>query len=106
MPQAAWAARGDQISSNHCGLAVDLSGDDVSHLDLLDGGGNAAGAAMKNLSLGSTGNSVVGAIGGLLGSMAASGQLEGMVGNIVGGGAGGAILLAIVGFIKKSMAKK
>ncbi|WP_395769716.1 hypothetical protein [Arenimonas sp.] len=69
-------------------------------------GGNAAGAALKNLSLGNTGNSVVGAIGGLLGSMAASGQLEGMIGNIVGGGAGGAILLAIVGFIKKSMAKK
>lgn len=44
VPQTARAAGGNQISSNHCGLAVDLSSDDVSHLDLLDGGGNAAGA--------------------------------------------------------------
>ena len=36
----------------------------------------------------------------------ASGQLEGMLANVVGGGAGGAVLLMIVGFIKKSMAKK
>ena len=44
VPQAAWAASSNQIIGNHCGLAVDLSSDDVSHLDLLDGGGNAAGA--------------------------------------------------------------
>jgi hypothetical protein len=69
-------------------------------------GGNAAGAGLKNLSLGTTGNSIVGGIGGLLGSMLASGQLEGMLGNVVGGGAGGALLLMVVGFIKKSMAKK
>jgi hypothetical protein len=68
-------------------------------------GGNAAGAGLKNLSLGTAGNSVVGGIGGLLGSMLASGQLEGMLANVVGGGAGGAVLLMVVGFIKKSMAK-
>jgi hypothetical protein len=69
-------------------------------------GGNAAGAGLKNLSLGAAGNSVVGGIGGLLGSMLASGQLEGMLANVVGGGAGGAVLIMVVGFIKKSMAKK
>jgi hypothetical protein len=68
-------------------------------------GGNAAGAGLKNLSLGTAGNSVVGGIGGLLGSMLASGQLEGMLANVVGGGAGGAVLLMVVGFIKKSIAK-
>jgi hypothetical protein len=68
-------------------------------------GGNAAGAGMKGLSLGAAGNSVVGGIGGLLGSLLASGQLEGMIGNIAGGGIGGVVLVAIVGLIKKSMAK-
>lgn len=77
-------------------------------------GGNVAGAALKNLSLGTVGNSIVGILGGGLG-----GQLLGMldlgggggmdVGSIVssvaGGGVGGAVLLAIIGFIKKSMGK-
>jgi uncharacterized membrane protein YeaQ/YmgE (transglycosylase-associated protein family) len=78
-------------------------------------GGNVAGAAMKNLSLGTVGNSIVGILGGGLG-----GQLLGMLGmgggegatdassilqNVAGGGVGGAVLLAIIGFIKKSMGK-
>jgi uncharacterized membrane protein YeaQ/YmgE (transglycosylase-associated protein family) len=79
-------------------------------------GGNVAGAAMKNLSLGTVGNSIVGILGGGLG-----GQLLGMLGmggggegamdagsilsSVAGGGVGGAVLLAIIGLIKKSMGK-
>jgi hypothetical protein len=79
-------------------------------------GGNAAGSAMKNISLGGTGNSIAGAIGGL-----GLGQLAGLVipmlqgtggvdigsiiGQVVGGGVGGAILTAIVGAIKNGMNK-
>lgn len=83
-------------------------------------GGNAAGAGLKNLSLGTAGNSVVGAAGGGLAGLvlgmlgvdpaAAAGAVEGMdVGSIVqsvlGGGAGGAVLTAIVGMIKKALVK-
>jgi len=80
-------------------------------------GGNAAGAALKKLSLGTVGNSIVGILGGGIG-----GQLLGMLGmggdaaagatdmssilsSVAGGGVGGAVLLAIVGFIKNSMGK-
>ncbi|HEY7752305.1 MAG TPA: hypothetical protein VH856_00675 [Steroidobacteraceae bacterium] len=79
-------------------------------------GGNVAGAALKNLSLGTVGNSVVGILGGGLG-----GQILGMLGmggggggamdvgsilsSVAGGGVGGAVLLAIIGFIRKSMGK-
>jgi hypothetical protein len=79
-------------------------------------GGNVAGAALKNLSLGTLGNSIVGILGGGLG-----GQILGMLGmgggggdamdvgsilsSVAGGGVGGAVLLAIIGFIKKSMGK-
>ena len=48
-------------------------------------GGNVAGAAMKESSLGTLGNSIAG---------------------IVGGGVGGAILMAIIGIIRNQMAKK
>lgn len=78
-------------------------------------GGNVAGAALKNLSLGTVGNSIVGILGGgiggqLLGMLGLGGGGGGMdVGSIVssvaGGGVGGAVLLAIIGFIKKSMGK-
>ncbi|HEY7754446.1 MAG TPA: hypothetical protein VH856_11595, partial [Steroidobacteraceae bacterium] len=47
-------------------------------------GGNVAGAALKNLSLGTLGNSIVGILGGGLG-----GQILGMLG--MGGGGGGAM---------------
>jgi uncharacterized membrane protein YeaQ/YmgE (transglycosylase-associated protein family) len=80
-------------------------------------GGNVAGAAMKKLSLGTLGNSIVGILGGGIG-----GQILGMMGmgaggdgamdagsilsSVAGGGVGGAVLLAIIGAIKSAMAKK
>jgi|SoiMethySBSTD1v2_1073268.scaffolds.fasta_scaffold01465_21 hypothetical protein len=78
---------------------------------------NVAGAAMKKLSLGTVGNSIVGILGGGIG-----GQILGMLGmggggegamdagsidsSIAGSGVGGAVLLAIIGAIKGAMAKK
>jgi hypothetical protein len=83
-------------------------------------GGNVAGAALKQFSLGPLGNSLVGILGGGLG-----GQLLGMLGlggagavagggldmtsilsNVAGGGVGGGVLMAIVGLIKQQMAKR
>lgn len=84
-------------------------------------GGNVAGAAMKKFSLGTVGNSILGIIGGgiggqllgmLTGGDAAAGASGGgmdigsIVSNIAGGGVGGGILMAVVGMIKQSMAKK
>ena len=87
-------------------------------------GGNAGAAVVKNANLGSTGNSIVGAIGGIvLGQIiermtggaipadatapAASGGMDiGMIiKDIVGGGVGGAILTVVAGLIKNSMSK-
>lgn len=78
-------------------------------------GGNVAGALMKNFSLGPVWNSVVGIVGGglggqLLGMLGIATSTGGMdmasvVGSIAGGGVGGGVLLAIVGVIKKAMAK-
>ncbi len=77
-------------------------------------GGNAAGAALKKTSLGPLLNSVVGAIGGagggqliaMLGGMGAEGMdVSAIISQVAGGGVGGAILTAIVGMIRKSMAK-
>jgi hypothetical protein len=81
-------------------------------------GGNAAGAAAKNLDIGKLGNTVAGAIGGLGGGQilsllvpaltaAANGgslDIGSIIGQLVGGGIGGAILTAIVGLIKNGMA--
>jgi hypothetical protein len=80
-------------------------------------GGNAAGAAMKEKGLGGAGNTIAGAIGGLGGGQllqalipmlqGTGGSLDigAIIGQIVGSGVGGAILTAIVGWIKTSMAK-
>lgn len=78
-------------------------------------GGNVAGAALKNQSLGTVGNSIAGIIGGAIGGqglanalgMAAGGQLDiaSIISDIVGGGIGGAILMVIIGIIRKAMAK-
>ncbi|MES2817310.1 MAG: hypothetical protein V4720_20565 [Pseudomonadota bacterium] len=83
-------------------------------------GGNAAGAGLKNLSLGTAGNSVVGAVGGGLGGLLmgmlggdpaaaadAAGGLDigALVQSVAGGGVGGAILTAIAGMLKKALVK-
>ena len=73
-------------------------------------GGNAAGAALKKLSLGTVGNSIVGILGGGLGgqilaALGAGGADAGsIVSSIAGGGVGGAVLLAIIGAVKSAMA--
>lgn len=83
-------------------------------------GGNIAGALLKNSSLGTLWNSVVGILGGglggqLMGMLGLSGaeaaeasssmDLTGILGSVAGGGVGGGVLMAIVGLIKKSMNK-
>jgi hypothetical protein len=79
-------------------------------------GGNAAGASMKNLDLGTLGNSIAGAVGGagggtlltallpLLQGAANNVDVGALVGQAVGGGISGAVLTAIIGLIKNSMA--
>jgi uncharacterized membrane protein YeaQ/YmgE (transglycosylase-associated protein family) len=99
---------------------------DITNLlvQLLSGavGGNVAGAAMKKSSLGTLGNSIAGILGGGLGAQimsalgvagaaaggpaAAAMSLEQIVSNVAGGGVGGAVLIAISGAIRKSMAAK
>ncbi len=81
-------------------------------------GGNVAGAAMKEKSLGAIGNSIAGIVGGglggtilqtVMGTAAAGGgslDLTTILSNVAGGGVGGAILMAIVGIIKNKMASK
>ncbi len=78
-------------------------------------GGNAAGALMKKLSLGTVLNSILGIVGGglggqllnLLGVGTAGGGLDlgGIITSIAGGGVGGGLLLIIVGLIKKALSK-
>lgn len=81
-------------------------------------GGNAAGAALKDKTLGTTGNSIAGAIGGVIlaqiiqrmtgtvvapdaAAAAASGvDIGSIIKELIASGAGGAILTAIVGFVK------
>jgi uncharacterized membrane protein YeaQ/YmgE (transglycosylase-associated protein family) len=81
-------------------------------------GGNIAGAAMKENSLGTAGNSIAGIVGGGLGGMilqsvlgtAATGggslDFGAIVSNVAGGGIGGAILMVVIGLIKSATAKK
>lgn len=81
-------------------------------------GGNVAGAAMKENSLGTMGNSIAGIVGGglggtllqtVMGTAAAGGgslDLTTILSDVAGGGVGGAILMAIVGIIKNKMAAK
>jgi hypothetical protein len=89
-------------------------------IELISGavGGNIAGAAMKENSLGTAGNSIAGIIGGglggtllqaVMGSAAVGGgslDLSTILSNVAGGGVGGAILMAVIGLIKNAMAKR
>ncbi len=81
-------------------------------------GGNVAGAAMKENSLGTVGNSIAGILGGgaggmilqsIMGSSSPAGggsmDMTTILSNVAGGGVGGAILMAVVGIIKNKMAK-
>src|SRR6516165_4182162 len=80
-------------------------------------GGNVAGAAMKESSLGTLGNSIAGIVGGglggtllqsITGNAATGGSLDlaTILSNVAGGGVGGAILMAVIGLVKNQMAKK
>ena len=80
-------------------------------------GGNVAGAALKEKSLGAIGNSFAGIVGGgvggtilqtVMGGAAAGGgglDMQSIIANVGGGGVGGAILMVIIGIIKSKMAK-
>ncbi|WP_299121681.1 hypothetical protein [uncultured Winogradskyella sp.] len=83
-------------------------------------GGNLAGKLMKNSSLGTLWNSIVGILGGGLGGTvlgmlgltgaeaaeaSSSMDLSSILGSVAGGGVGGGILMAIIGMVKKAMAK-
>ena len=81
-------------------------------IQLLSGaaGGNIAGALLKNLSLGTLGNSLAGIVGGGLGSqllpmLAGPGVLDSIVAQVAGGGVGGGILMAIIGLLRSMLAK-
>ena len=84
------------------------------------GGGIAAGKLMKGSSLGNLWNAVSGILGGGIGGKvlgmlgiggaAAAEASTGMdatsiLGSVAGGGVGGGILMAIIGMVKKAMAK-
>jgi hypothetical protein len=89
-------------------------------------GGNAAGSAARNYSLGTTGNSIAGAIGGVILSQVLAGMGIGSPGmgtaadpavagggldigtlitQLIGSGAGGAILTLIAGVIRNMTQK-
>ena len=82
-------------------------------------GGNIAGSLLKNMSLGTLGNTLAGIVGGGLGGQilersiglsqaAASGgafDLGSIVAQVAGGGAGGGILMVIVGLLRRVFAK-
>ena len=86
-------------------------------INLISGavGGNIAGGLLKNLSLGTLGNSIIGILGGgaggallsMLGIETGSGAMDvsGIIGSIASGGVGGGVLMAIIGVIKNAMNK-
>ena len=75
-------------------------------------GGHAAGAALKNYTLGAIGNTIAGAIGGAVGgqllqgsvpalaSAASNVDIGALVGQVISGGVGGAILAVLAGVTK------
>ncbi|SFV34708.1 hypothetical protein [Hyphomicrobium facile] len=87
-------------------------------IQLLSGalGGNATGALLKNLSLGTLGNAIAGIVGGGIGGQilehvfntaVAGGAMDptAIITQIVGSGVSGGILTAIVGALRNAMAK-
>ena len=79
-------------------------------------GGYAVGAGVKDINLGTLGNTIAGAIGGGVGGQAlqaliptlalAAGNIDigSLIGQVVGGGIAGVILTAIVGVVKNKTA--
>jgi uncharacterized membrane protein YeaQ/YmgE (transglycosylase-associated protein family) len=75
-------------------------------------GGHAAGATLKNYTLGAIGNTIAGAVGGVVGvqllaqvmpalaSTAGNVDASALVGQVVGGGVGGAIFAVLAGLTK------
>jgi uncharacterized membrane protein YeaQ/YmgE (transglycosylase-associated protein family) len=80
-------------------------------------GGNIAGSLLKNLSLGTVGNSIAGILGGgiggqllsMMGVLAApkTGGMDfgSIIGSVLGGGAGGGILMTVIGLVRQVMAR-
>ncbi len=79
-------------------------------------GGNIAGSLLKNVSLGTLGNSIAGIVGGgvagqileqVFHTAVAGGALDpvSIITQIVVGGVGGGVLMAIVGAIRNAVAK-
>ncbi len=79
-------------------------------------GGNIAGSLLKDLNLGTLGNSVAGIVGGgiagqileqVFNTAVAGGALDpvAIITQILGGGVGGGILMAVVGAIRNAVAK-
>ena len=75
-------------------------------------GGNIGGAALKNSSLGTLGNSIAGAVGGvgggsllgpLLGMASSGGGFD--IGSIATAGIGGIVVQVVAGLIKNAMNK-
>jgi len=87
-------------------------------IDLISGavGGNAAGAAMPDKSLGTLGNTITGLVGGGLGGQilqallpalpGGGSDLGGILGNIAGSGIGGSLLMIAVSLLKNALASK
>lgn len=81
-------------------------------------GGNATGAGLKNLSLGTLGNTIAGMVGGVLGDYILQGvnllnqlgladtTLNSLIGGAGTGIVSGGVLTAIVGLIRNMMMKK
>lgn len=91
-------------------------------IQLLSGavGGNLAGTLLRNLTLGTLGNSLAGIVGGGLGGQileramgvapaiaTGAGALDigAIVAQVAGGGVGGGVLMVIVGLLRKMFAK-
>jgi hypothetical protein len=78
-------------------------------------GGNAVGAASKDINLGALGNTIAGAVGGvgggqlltalipMLAGVGNNVDIGALAGQAVGGGIAGAIVAAVVGVIKNKM---
>jgi uncharacterized membrane protein YeaQ/YmgE (transglycosylase-associated protein family) len=81
-------------------------------------GGNAAGAVMKEKSLGTVGNSLAGILGGGIGgailqalgvgggSTGGGMDLGAIIGSIAGGGVGGGLLMTIISWLRGAVTRK